>query len=136
MRHEAKAPQLDRAIEWLRKISVLGSLGAAAGFGLVFFLGAGIYSAYQIAYGIPLFTFSVTHCLEYGGMFISEILVNYPLMLVSGVERYLLHAEEEVAYHILFGAPLVLWVLTRLLGRLERTRGGIFHAGFASANVL
>lgn len=132
----APESQLDRAIHWLQRISVLGGLGAAAGFGLTFFLGTGIYSAYYTTFGVAPFTFNLNHCLEHGGVFLSETVVLLPILLLAGVQMYLVQAADDGWIHVLFWLSPFTLLAIRLLRRFPATRGGSFCAGLTVFNLV
>lgn len=129
----SEGSRLDRALEVLRKLSVAGGLAAALWVVLLFFLGAGIYSTFETAYGIPLFDFSVNRCLEYGARYLSEVLVALPLLLLLGVAEYF--SQADLSYHVFFGLPLLLMLLSQHLRGSARRRGGRLHFAVVFATV-
>lgn len=76
---------LDQVLEFLKKLSIVGSIIAGSGLLLLYGFGIAIYDSLYSFLGIEPFSFHLAACLERGSEYVSELLGQLPAILLFGI---------------------------------------------------
>ena len=76
---------LDRVLEYLKKLSIVGSIIAGSGLLLLYGFGIAIHTALSSFLGIEPFSFHLAACLEQGSAFVSTFSLMLPTILFLGI---------------------------------------------------
>ena len=76
---------LDRVLEFLKKLSIVGSIIAGSGLLLLYACGIAIHESLSSFLGIEPFSFHLAGCLEQGSQFVSVLSVLLPTLLLGGI---------------------------------------------------
>lgn len=105
--------RLEKILEILKRTSIFLSGVSALCFLLLNFIGISLFVFYYSVLGAEPFQFSLKNCLENGVMFLSDMLVALPVMLLLGALD--IHNTAEIGVRVLlFAIPIGLWVIVIL----------------------
>ena len=76
---------LELMLEYLKKLSLVGTIIAGGGLLLLYLCGIAIYASLSLFLGIEPFTFHLAGCLEQGDVFVSTLLPVLPELLRFGI---------------------------------------------------
>jgi hypothetical protein len=76
---------LGRVLEYLKKLSIVGSIIAGSGLLLLYGFGIAIHTALTSFLGIEPFSFHLAACLEQGSAFVSTLALLLPTLLFLGI---------------------------------------------------
>ncbi len=110
----AKRLDLNRLLEQLKTIGVVGSAAAGLGLLLLYLFGIVIYATMDRFLGVPPFEFGLNKCLETGGSFVVIFLSVVALWILGGA----IHLwTSGLGLQLLLAAPLLLSLPSLAIGR-------------------
>ena len=118
---------VDKWIDAIKKVSLLGGLLTGAGLAGFYFFGIAIYASYVTLFGIHPFDFSLQNCLEYGGASIVELVTVLPVLIIVGIGDNV--KESNWGSSIFLGLPLVFFFSLWIFRKFHITKFRVFRHG-------
>ncbi len=110
----AKRLDLNRLLEQLKTIGVIGSAAAGLGLLLLYLFGIVVHTTLGRVYGVPPFEFGLSKCLEAGGTFVVLFLGTLVLYILGGAISLW---TSSPGVQLLLAAPLLLALPSLAVGR-------------------